>query len=60
MMPEKSRSPATRRDNHRTPASRRGRDDAFSTAIFTAPHVAVFLILTISLAAAAVLYSQGA
>jgi hypothetical protein len=34
--------------------------DAFSTALFTGLNVAVFLILAASVAAAAVLYSQGA
>lgn len=34
--------------------------DAFSTALFTSLNVAVFLILAASVAAAALLYSQGA
>jgi hypothetical protein len=34
--------------------------DAFSTALFTGLNVAVFLVLAASVAAAALLYSQGA
>ena len=34
--------------------------DAFSTALFTSLNVAVFLVLAASVAAAALLYSQGA
>jgi hypothetical protein len=40
--------------------TRRFDRDAFSTALFTGLNVAVFLILAASVAAAAVLYSQGA
>jgi hypothetical protein len=40
--------------------SRRLDRDAFSTALFTGLNVAVFLILAASVAAAALLYSQGA
>jgi hypothetical protein len=40
--------------------SRRFNSDAFSTALFTGLNVAVFVVLAASVAAAALLYGQGA
>ena len=58
-------SPASRTSARRGPPrayaqSRRFSSDAFSTALFTGLNVAVFLVLAASVAAAALLYSQGA
>ena len=58
-------SPASRASARRSPTrahaqSYRFNSDAFSTALFTGLNVAVFLILAASVAAAALLYSQGA
>jgi hypothetical protein len=53
-------SPPTRSIPRAYAQSRRFDRDAFSTALFTGLNVAVFLILAASVAAAALLYSQGA
>ena len=58
-------SPSSRDTGRRTPPrahaqSHRFDRDAFSTALFTSLNVAVFLVLAASVAAAALLYSQGA
>jgi len=58
-------SPTSRDPGRRTPPrahaqSHRFDRDAFSTALFTSLNVAVFLVLAASVAAAALLYSQGA
>jgi hypothetical protein len=56
-------SPPGRAPARRTPPpayAHRFNADAFSTALFTGLNVAVFLILAASVAAAALLYSQGA
>ncbi len=56
-------SPISRRTARRPRAyaqSYRIDADAFSTALFTGLNVAVFLVLAASVAAAALLYSQGA
>ena len=60
MMPNAAPETATRRDDTRARGSRRRRDRAFSTAILTVPNLTVFAILTLSVAAAAYLYGQGA
>lgn len=55
-----SRIPARRNPPRAYAQSHRFDADAFSTALFTGLNVAVFLILAASVAAAALLYSQGA
>jgi hypothetical protein len=58
-MPQNASSPV-RTVGRAYAQSRRFDRDAFSTALFTGLNVAVFLILAASVAAAALLYSQGA
>ncbi|MDB5481462.1 MAG: hypothetical protein JWO83_2515 [Caulobacteraceae bacterium] len=55
-----NRAPAKRAATRAYAQSHRFNSDVFSTALFTGLNVAVFLVLAASVAAAALLYSQGA